>query len=72
MMLWLLVGLTVLAGVLVVWAWLTGRPARITGVHRMDGETRPLEWWADDDQIQRIHGPTRRWYDENPWLGDPD
>jgi len=69
--LWALAGLTVLAGALCAWAGFTGRPGQVSGVHRVDGETRPLQWhWIDDDQVQQLREPSRRWYDENPWPGD--
>jgi hypothetical protein len=74
--LWALAGVLLLSGALCVWAWATGRPGQISGLHRIDGETRPLEWnWIDDDWEVRSrregHGAGRkRWHDENPWPDD--
>lgn len=69
-MIWALASLTAFAAGLCLWAALTGRPAGRPR-HAAYGETRPLEnWWADDDHLQVIHGPTKRWYDENPWPAD--
>lgn len=65
--LWSLAGVLLLAGLLCLWAGLTGRPAGAPR-HAAWGETRPIEWhWVDDDHVQKLRAPTRRWYDENPW-----
>jgi hypothetical protein len=73
--LWALAAVLLLAGALCVWALATGRPGQASGLHRMDGETRPLEWnWIDDDWVRsRREGRDVSWkksYDETPWMDD--
>lgn len=68
--LWVLVGVTLLAGALCVWAALTGRPESPQGLHRDWGQTRNLAGrWTPLDEVE-VERPSERWYDENPWPQD--